>query len=106
MIPPNMAPVDLPLPAAAAGLPAPRQLMQLNTRLLLQCSGAFNRKLPSRSLTVKNLLVTVTEALQEIPKIQRDRPKPSQNRSLSGDPQETRCEMGAERRNVALCRHA
>ncbi len=55
-----MAPVDLPLPVAVAGLPAPRQLTQLNTRLLLQCSGAFNRKLPSRSLTVKNLFVTVT----------------------------------------------
>src|SRR2546425_3798085 len=64
MSPPNMAPVDLPLPLAVAGLPAPRQLMQLNTRLLLQCSAAFNRKLPSRSLTVKNPLVTVTAALQ------------------------------------------
>src|SRR5437899_11365599 len=106
MITPNMAPVDLPLPAAAAGLPAPRQLTQLHTRLLLQCSGVFNRKLPSRSLTVKNLLVTVTEALQEIPKIQRDRPKPSQNRSLSGDPQETRCETATEKTDVAICRHA
>src|SRR6266581_4220625 len=44
--------------------------------------------------------------LQKIPKIQRDRPKPSQNRLLWGDLQETRCETAAQKTDVAICRHA
>src|SRR5205814_6399370 len=48
MTPPSWAPEELPLPLAVAGQPAVSKMKQLNTRLLLQYSVAFNCKLPDR----------------------------------------------------------
>src|SRR5439155_12429147 len=42
MTPPSWAPEELPLPLAVAGQPAVSKMKQLNTRLLLQYSVAFN----------------------------------------------------------------
>jgi len=42
MIPPIVAPANLPLPLAVAGYPAASLRTQLNTGLLLQYTVAFN----------------------------------------------------------------